>query len=328
MSISAIYFNITRCNYLQLFKTSLCLAIPNVHPTRTIICSTYILQKKLLINNIGSTLDSVSTAKKNLISELNFESESHAAPFCKLPIKSLLQIYKTTKQDQESGHCNNRLYYIASHLKCPPGMLSDRLAKRCFIYSLSFDWLEKSLKVLLDKGVPPDRILRDLWVLKYHHQTIDDRLKRIQDMGIDTLYPWMVRCSEDILNRYIEIYQETKSILGNGQSTKGYIANRLNTSIDTIDEIYAKVPSFTRIRVSKVKKFLDFLFEEGFTIEDILCKPRVLCASQKTVKERLEKLRGLGLKDINLNVLCRSRKDFRKYYESLQTVTKDENKQA
>ncbi|XP_022128069.2 transcription termination factor, mitochondrial isoform X2 [Pieris rapae] len=326
MAISAIYFNITKSNYAQLFKTTLCLAIPNVHATRTIISSTYILQKKLSINNtIGSTLDS---AKKNLISEMKFESESHAAPFCKLPIKSLLLIYKTTKQDQESGCCNNRLYYIASHLKCPPGMLSDRLAKRCFIYSLSFDWLEKSLKVLLDKGVSPDRILRDLWVLKYHHQTIEDRLKRIQDLGIDTLYPWMVRCSEDILNRYIEIYQETKSILGNGLSTKGYIANRLNTSIDTIDEIYAKVPAFTRIRVSKVKKFLDFLFEEGFTIEDILCKPRVLCASQKTVKERLEILRGLGLKDINLNVLCRSRKDFRKYYESLLTVTKDEKKQS
>lgn len=56
--------------------------------------------------------------------------------------------------------------------------------------------------IISDMNVSADRILRDLWVLKYHHETIQERLLRVKNMGIDNLYPWMVRCSEDILNRY------------------------------------------------------------------------------------------------------------------------------
>lgn len=55
-------------------------------------------------------------------------------------------------------------------------------------------------------GVPSDRILRDLWVLKYKHETIHNRLQRVRDMGIETLYPWMVRCKKDILNRYYNYF--------------------------------------------------------------------------------------------------------------------------
>lgn len=70
----------------------------------------------------------------------------------------------------------------------------------------------------------------------------------------------------------------------------------------------------------QLKSFLDFLISEGFTIEDIARRPRVLIASQKTIQQRLEKLRSLGLKEINLNTVSRSRKDFKKYFVSLESV--------
>lgn len=70
----------------------------------------------------------------------------------------------------------------------------------------------------------------------------------------------------------------------------------------------------------QVKQFLDFLIKEGFEVQDIANKPRVLTASQKTVEQRLNKLRKIGLSEINLNVLCRSRKDFKKYCDSIGSV--------
>lgn len=70
----------------------------------------------------------------------------------------------------------------------------------------------------------------------------------------------------------------------------------------------------------QVKNFLDFLINEGFEVQDIANKPRVLTASQKTVEQRLLKLRKLGLTEINLNVLCRSRKDFKKYCDSIVSL--------
>lgn len=55
--------------------------------------------------------------------------------------------------------------------------------------------------LFLAMNVSGDRIIRDLWVLKYHHKTIQERLERVKNVGVENLYPWMVRCSEDILNR-------------------------------------------------------------------------------------------------------------------------------
>ncbi|CAH2231404.1 jg27710 [Pararge aegeria aegeria] len=263
--------------------------------------------------------------KLNLVKDLNFKTDNDALPFYKLPVKTLLHIYKTTKKDEENGYCKNRLYYIADRIKCPPSVLSQCIARRTFIYNLPFNWLESSLNVLLDMGVAGDRILRDLWVLKYHHKTIYERLQKVKNTGIDTLNPWMVRCSEDILNRSIQIFQETKSILGDNKSTKMYLANRLNISPEIIEDMYRKVPALKTTRAVKVKNFLDFLLEQGFSLEDITSKARILTASQNTVKQRLEKLRDLGLHTINLNVLCRSRKDFKKYCESIETITKEQS---
>lgn len=75
----------------------------------------------------------------------------------------------------------------------------------------------------------------------------------------------------------------------------------------------------------QVKSFLDFLLEQGFSLEEIITKVRILAASQNTVKQRLEKLRSLGLRQINLNVLCRSRKDFQKYCESIEAINKEQS---
>ncbi|CAK1603306.1 unnamed protein product [Parnassius mnemosyne] len=269
-----------------------------------------------------SELDS---SKTKLISLLNFECKEDAAPFSKLSHRTLLQIYKHTKDDERKGYCKNRLYYISSRLNCPPKQLAEMLAKRTFLYNLSFEWLENSLNVLLEFGVSPDRILRDLWVLKYHHKTINERLLRVKNLGIENLYPWMVRCTENILDRYIEISQQTKNILGEDKSTQIYLAKRLNISPKEVDEICVKIPSLKTIRVTKLKSFLDFLISEGFSLEDIARKPRVLTASQNTVKQRLDQLRDLGLKSVNLNILSRGKKDFKKYYASLQSVL--QNKQ-
>ncbi|KAJ8729527.1 hypothetical protein PYW08_001108 [Mythimna loreyi] len=129
--------------------------------------------------------------------------------------------------------------------------------------------------------VPSERILRDLWVLKYHHETIHERLLRVKNMGIDNLNPWMVRCSEDILNRYIAhtklvkisdymkkhmkslthilyyfrfitISQETKTILGESDSKQTYLASRLNVSVENVQEMCFKIPALKTIRVTKV----------------------------------------------------------------------------
>lgn len=59
------------------------------------------------------------------------------------------------------GACFRKIYFIYTSLvsKCfkkfqvPPSVLSEKLAKRTFIYGLSFDWIEKALDVLIGKNM-------------------------------------------------------------------------------------------------------------------------------------------------------------------------------
>lgn len=319
--VSMIYFGPNRTIFSVKFAPASC--IRSIKTLAYPVCNVLIPQTtfKTKANDKGS--DDFNQAKAKLVVALNFRSVEDALPFYKLPIETLIHIHKTIKNDENQGIYQNRLYYISSRLKVPPAILSEKIAKRHFIYDLSFEWIEKALDVLLEMGVSNNRILRDLWVLKYHHETIRERLQMVKDMGIDKLCPWMVRCTEDILKRFISISQETKDILGETKTTQVYLASRLNTSVDTIEQIYVKTPALKTIRVTKVKSFLDFLLDEGFNTDDIVKKPRVLCASQETVKQRIEKLRQLGITYINLNVLCRSKKGFKKYCDSITSIIKE-----
>lgn len=72
----------------------------------------------------------------------------------------------------------------------------------------------------------------------------------------------------------------------------------------------------------QVKHFLDFLISEGYTLEEIANKPRIFTKSQKTIKQRIDKLRQLGLNEINLNVLCRTKNKFERFCETLESDSK------
>lgn len=96
-------------------------------------------------------LDESYLSKNKLIRKMNFQNPNDGAPFYNLSVASLLRINKITQKDNLKGFCKNRLYYIAEQIRCEPSTLSVLIVKRMFIYQLSFDWLEKSLKVLLGK---------------------------------------------------------------------------------------------------------------------------------------------------------------------------------
>lgn len=56
-------------------------------------------------------------SKEKIIQTLNFHCYNDASPFYSLPLKTLLQIYKTTQKDKKDGFCENRLYYISNKIK-------------------------------------------------------------------------------------------------------------------------------------------------------------------------------------------------------------------
>lgn len=74
-------------------------------------------------------------------------------------------------------------------------------------------------------------------------------------------FPFHILFLQLSIFRYIEIMQETKSILGETKSTQIYLANRLNTTIEAVNEMCLKTPALKTIRVTKVcLLYLNFIF--------------------------------------------------------------------
>lgn len=69
------------------------------------------------------------------------------------------------------------------------------------MFNVPFDTLRIILQLLLNYQVLPINILRDLWVFRYAPQSIETRLERAKIAQKDKIMPWMVRCTENILEQ-------------------------------------------------------------------------------------------------------------------------------
>lgn len=211
----------------------------------------------------------------------------------------------------------NRIYYFSTHLKLKPEIVSKYFTKHKFILEMSFSNLEESFQVFLKYGVQPMDMLRDLYAFRYKSSKIESRLKQAQDANKDKLMPWMVRCTEKVLQTSLQHSRESKALLKNHDSVVSYIAARLNYDLKTTEYIVSKHPCVTKIRVTKIKEVIDYLLNEaGFTPHHIALVPRILSHSLETTKERLDELKKYGCIPSSLVIVCRSRNEYQKFLNS------------
>lgn len=57
--------------------------------------------------------------------------------------------------------------------------------------------------LIADNGIPIKDIHRDLWVLNYSTEMIKNRLDLAKSMRVEQIKTWMVRCTPEVLDRYL-----------------------------------------------------------------------------------------------------------------------------
>lgn len=66
---------------------------------------------------------------------------------------------------------------------------------------MELDLLKQKIEMLINCGVQPDHILRDMSVLARSKEVIDERLELIKKCGIKRVMPWMIKCEDQVLGR-------------------------------------------------------------------------------------------------------------------------------
>lgn len=66
---------------------------------------------------------------------------------------------------------------------------------------MELDLLKQRIEMLINCGVQPDHILRDMNVLARAKEVIEERLEFIKKFGIERVMPWMIKCEAEVLGR-------------------------------------------------------------------------------------------------------------------------------
>lgn len=162
--------------------------------------------------------------------------------------RTYLSVVKERKHIPEG----NRIYYFSKRLEVEPAMVAKYFSTHMFMFEVGFDQMEENLNIMLEFKVTSVSILRDLWAFKYLPKSIRIRLERCQKANKGNLKPWMIRCTEEILERSLSISQESKSLLGDNTVVE-YISNRLGYDIETTKNIISKHRQVMKVRVQRVK---------------------------------------------------------------------------
>lgn len=122
-------------------------------------------------------------------------------PFLRAPMPRLRKAVAAMNRESHNIPYGNRVYYMAEKLNVPASVVTNYMAKRLFILDMPFDMVKSNLQLMIDYNVEPLSLLKDLWAFRYTPRAVETRLQRVQQAKKDKIMPWMVRCTESILQR-------------------------------------------------------------------------------------------------------------------------------
>ncbi|PSN40269.1 hypothetical protein C0J52_11912 [Blattella germanica] len=228
----------------------------------------------LLTYKLESLSSKLAILKKMGLGDLN-----PILPLLQMKLYRLKEYSKTEEKESETIPHGNRIKYTSEKLKCGLAEACKMFVEYEFLYSIPFQRYSEIMEALLDAGISPSHILRDLWIFRYNMPIIKNRLAILKEVGIKPIKPWMLRSTPDTF-------------------------------------AISKYPSILRIHVSKLKELFDFLFSEGYTPQQVLQVPRVLFHSVETIKFRALELKDAGCSPTTLMTLCKSTSQFEKILET------------
>lgn len=179
-------------------------------------------------------------------------------PLARLTFIALSKLQKSFEKDETKFPEGSRIYYFSKRLDVEPALVAKYFSTHLFMFNLSPAILVENLNIMQEFEIPSQRILRDLWSFTYQPTQIRSRLEHCQKTeGKGNLKPWMIRCTEQILQRSLTLKQDRKDLLGNDTIAE-YLAERLGVDVELIKVLTAKNETLPKIKVAKVRTHSKF----------------------------------------------------------------------
>ncbi|XP_046402379.1 transcription termination factor, mitochondrial-like [Ischnura elegans] len=273
--------------------------------------------------------------KVAVLAKIGIHNYEAAFPLLRYSVK---QLNKTLSWCHADGQLDKtKLSYLCERLKCDPADIALAVSTHSFLLTVPFERMSQILEILLDAGVPPSRILRDMWVFRYRVEKVQERVQIAREGGIKQFKTWMVRCTDKILSTTIRLQAEKRALLGpHKDSMVDYLSSRLNISKEEAQVVLERQPQLQRMGAAKLCNTLDFLLgKDGdsemspkFDPGQISSSSRILCHSLETMKARHARLIALGHEPKNPIILYKARRKFEDFVLKLEKQASEKAEEA
>uniref|UniRef100_A0A182Y943 Mitochondrial transcription termination factor n=1 Tax=Anopheles stephensi TaxID=30069 RepID=A0A182Y943_ANOST len=231
-------------------------------------------------------------------------------PLCVLKAYQLKKIVTNLNNEQLGRVNTNRIYYFSDSTGFLPSEVTEQFARRTFMFRIPKDSFLANLKLFMEHMNRED-ILADLWAFKYSPGIVAERIARAKEVRGKKLMPWMVRCPEVVLEKSLQLTKDSGALLGENETIVEYFCKRLGFNQEVANSIIIKAPSVRNVRITKVKKVIDYLLDElDYTPNDIALNPRILMHSLQTTKKRMAQLKEIGCRPKSLIIVCKSQRQY------------------
>lgn len=279
---------------------------------------------KLCISNspwlLLNTLNSVKL-KLQYIEQIGIDENSiHLLPMSQSKLKSIIRSMSNRKELKEN--ILGRIQYLSMHLDMDIGKFYDIINSHPWLLIVDFSKIKKIIKMLKEADVSSEMIRKDLWIFRHNEEVMAERIKIIQSIGAP-VKTWLLRSTKAIFDKSLIRWKKKVKALGKHDNIIDYLAERLNCSKEYIYFLSEKNPRLVTVHPLKVKEILDFLFEKGFSAQQICSSTRILHYSLETIQQRLKELEELNYQPSALCVLCCTNKLHQNFVMKLKKQQKN-----
>lgn len=194
---------------------------------------------------------------------------------------------------RENKTGKNKIRYLADMLQCSVYRICEQIVDEPSIMTLSFTRIKTVINLLKDYNYDSEDIINNLWLFKYSPRTIRRRSSTAKSAGVMRIKTWIIRCSENLLQRYTSSLKKEAHLNNVYGSHIQLLSAKFNMSEEEVEFYIKRFPAILEVQLDKVNEVLDILINYGYNVEDILFCQRIFLLKISVLKERLERLHAI-----------------------------------
>jgi hypothetical protein len=211
-----------------------------------------------------------------------------------------------------------RLDYFCRELQITEEEFCSIIGEHLPLLTMNFERIEYIMQLAKEAGIQSEDIFRDIWIFRHNIDLMKKRLQECKQFE----YPvkvWVLRSPDKIWYKSLNHWKEEIGLIGKDCDKIGFLANKLMCNKKKIEQMVERYPRILTVRSKKIFDIISFLYDCGYSSNEIISHPRVMAYSLDRIQNRINLINELNKSKVPLNYIStQTDKQFESYIKCLK----------